>query len=154
MTQVAQGAARGQPGRGRAHLEINRVEYIVRGVGQIEDMEDIEQTVVVERDGTPTPRRASSARVGLGPAARRGALDVGGAEAVGGVVVARYGENPVEVIEQHQGQDRSSSRQACPQRTLPDGRVSQVTVVPFYDRIGGGRGDAWTRCPRRSFSRS
>jgi Cu(I)/Ag(I) efflux system membrane protein CusA/SilA len=62
-------------------------------------------------------------------------LDKEGVEAVGGVVVARYGSNPMEVI---QGvKDKIAGMQTgLPQKTLPDGTVSKVTLVPFYDRSG------------------
>ena len=117
---------------GARTMEINRVEYVVRGVGQLETLKDLEAVVVAQREGKPV-RVRDVARVQLGPANRRGALDVGGAQSVGGVVVARYGANPVEVIEELRAQIQSIS-QALPRRTLPDGRTSQVTLVPFYDR--------------------
>src|SRR3546814_8535154 len=73
--------------------------------------------------------------VTFGPAPRRGGLDKGGAEAVGGVVVARYGANPMEVI----GNVKAKIEEIAPglpQKTLEDGTVSKVTIVPFYDRTG------------------
>ncbi|MEA2068499.1 MAG: efflux RND transporter permease subunit, partial [Verrucomicrobiota bacterium] len=73
--------------------------------------------------------------VALGPATRRGALDKGGAPAVGGVVVARYGDNPLKVI-QNVKEKIAATAQSLPRKTLADGTVSQVTVVPFYDRTG------------------
>ncbi len=132
LTQVARALREANRDVGARTVEINRVEYIVRGVGQVEDLEDIAQAVVLERDGKPLLIE-DLARVGAGPAARRGVLDVGGAEAVGGVVVARYGENPVEVIEALESQI-AQIQPGLPSRTMPDGRISQVTIVPFYDR--------------------
>lgn len=89
---------------GAKTFETSGMEYIVRGKGflgtdgdQHKAMRDIEQTVIMLRDGVPV-RVADVARVQLGPDFRRGALDFNGAEAVGGVVVMRYGENPREVI--------------------------------------------------------
>ena len=73
------------------------------------------------------------AKVSLGPAQRRGILDKEGAEVVGGVVVARYGANPLEVINNVKEQIDEISR-GLPSKTLKDGTVSQVTIVPFYDR--------------------
>ena len=70
-----------------------------------------------------------------GPALRRGALDKEGAEAVGGVVVVRYGENPLRVI-QNVKEKITQIAPGLPRKRLPDGRVSQVTIVPFYDRSG------------------
>ncbi|MEK7719790.1 MAG: efflux RND transporter permease subunit, partial [Bacteroidota bacterium] len=75
------------------------------------------------------------ARVAFGPATRRGGLDKSGSEAVGAVVVARYGSNPMEVI--NNVKEKIKEIQAgLPQKTLPDGTVSKVTIVPFYDRTG------------------
>ena len=82
---------------GAGTVEINRVEYVIRGLGFLEGLEDLEGTVVRVRDNVPI-RVRDVARVTLGPAPRRGALDRGGAEAVGGVAVVRYGYNPLQAI--------------------------------------------------------
>ncbi|MDP6506713.1 MAG: efflux RND transporter permease subunit, partial [Planctomycetota bacterium] len=82
---------------GARTIEVNRVEYLIRGLGFIEDLSDIENTVIKSRENVPVYIR-NVARVSIGPAMRRGALDKEGAEAVGGVVVVRYGENPLEII--------------------------------------------------------
>ncbi|MDZ7720065.1 MAG: efflux RND transporter permease subunit [Balneolaceae bacterium] len=71
--------------------------------------------------------------VTMGPAQRRGALDKAGAEAVGGVVVARQGANPQQVIDNVKGKITEISS-GLPSKTLSDGSVSKVTIVPFYDR--------------------
>ncbi len=117
---------------GARTIEINKVEYLIRSLGFIKDIEDIEQAVVVQRDHVPI-RVKDVARVGLGPDDRRGALDKAGAEAVGGVVVARFGENPLAVIERVKARI-AEIEPGLPQRTLEDGRVSKVRIVPFYDR--------------------
>jgi Cu(I)/Ag(I) efflux system membrane protein CusA/SilA len=83
---------------GAKSIEINRVEYFVRGIGFIEKVSDIENSVVKVVDNVPVLVK-HVANVSLGPAMRRGALDKEGAEAVGGVVVARYGDNPLAVIQ-------------------------------------------------------
>ncbi|MCB9706837.1 MAG: efflux RND transporter permease subunit [Myxococcales bacterium] len=118
---------------GARTLEINGAEYMIRGLGFIESTEDLEEVVVAAREHTPI-RVKDVARVGLGPALRAGVLDSGGAEAVGGVVVVRYGENPLAVI------DRVKAKIAEIGHGLPsrevDGRRAQVTLVPFYDRTG------------------
>ncbi len=132
LTQLASAVREANRDVGARTLEINRVEYVVRGVGQLEGLDALEEAVVTLREGRPL-RVKDLARVGLGPAQRRGALDVGGAEAVGGVVVARYGENPVEVVEAL-GERLDRLAPSLPERTLEDGRTSKVTVVPFYDR--------------------
>lgn len=82
---------------GARTIEVNRVEYVIRGLGFIENLDDIRNTVVAVRENVPV-RIADITEVTLGPALRRGALDKEGAEAVGGVVVVRYGQNPLEAI--------------------------------------------------------
>lgn len=115
-------------------VEINRVEYFLRGLGWIEGIEQIEQAEITARDGVPV-RVRDVAQVSTGPAPRRGALDKGGAEAVGGVVVVRYGANPLAVIGGLKEKIAEISA-GLPRKTLPDGTVSQLTIVPFYDRTG------------------
>jgi len=120
---------------GAKGIEINRVEYFIRGVGFIQSVKDIENSVIkVGANHVPVLIK-HIAQVGLGPAARRGALDKGGAPAVGGIVVARYGSNPLEVIKNVKIKIAETA-QSLPSKTLKDGTLSQVTVVPFYDRTG------------------
>ncbi|MGD8605485.1 MAG: efflux RND transporter permease subunit, partial [Anaerolineales bacterium] len=119
---------------GARTIEINKVEYVVRGIGFIESLDDIENTVIKERDNIPV-RIKDVATVSLGPTLRRGVLDKGGAEAVGGVVVVRYGENPLAAIKNVKAKIAEISP-GLPKKVLPDGRESQVTIVPFYDRTG------------------
>jgi len=117
---------------GARTIEVNRAEYVVRGLGLLRGIEDLEQTVVRVRDGIPL-MLSDIAHVGTGPALRRGALDRGGAEAVGGVVVVRHGANPMQVLDAvHRKIDEI--RPGLPSRTLEDGSLSRVEVVPFYDR--------------------
>ncbi len=82
---------------GAKAIELNRVEYFIRGIGFIRDVADIEASVVKVVDNVPILVK-DVATVTQGPALRRGALDKEGAEAVGGVVIARYGDNPLEAI--------------------------------------------------------
>jgi Cu(I)/Ag(I) efflux system membrane protein CusA/SilA len=119
---------------GARTLEVNRVEYVVRGIGFIKTAEDIEYTVVRMRDNVPIYVK-DVANVVLGPAMRRGALDKEGAETVGGVVVVRYGENPLAAIK-HVKEKIAEISPGLPEKTLADGRTSKVTIVPFYDRTG------------------
>jgi len=119
---------------GARTIEINKAEYVIRGLGFIEEVADLEKTVVRQSGNVPI-RVADVATVSLGPAMRRGALDKGGAEVVGGVVVVRYGENPLATIKNVK-QKMEEIKPGLPKRTLADGRVSQVTIVPFYDRTG------------------
>ena len=117
---------------GAQTLEINLAEYFVRGLGYVKSIEDIENAVVTVSDNVPI-RIKDIAVVNIGPETRRGVLDKSGAEAVGGVVVARYGANPLEVINNVKNQINELSP-GLPTKTLADGTVSQVTIVPFYDR--------------------
>ena len=82
---------------GARTIEINKVEYVIRGIGFIRKVKDIEDIVVKVKDNIPIYMR-NIGNVVLGPALRRGALDKGGTEAVGGVAVVRYGENPLAAI--------------------------------------------------------
>lgn len=117
---------------GAQTLEINKAEYLVRGLGYVESLEDIESAVVKVKNFTSIHVR-DIAKVSFGPAERRGILDKEGAEVVGGVVVARYGANPLEVI--NNVKDKISDLSTgLPSKILKDGRTSKLTVVPFYDR--------------------
>ena len=73
---------------GAKTIEINKAEYLVRGLGYIQSISDIENTVVTSENNVPIFIKDVS-KVSLGPAERRGILDKEGAEVVGGVVVAR-----------------------------------------------------------------
>lgn len=117
---------------GAQTIESNRVEYLVRGLGYLESLSDLEQAVIEVRDNVPI-RVSDVAHVGFGPAPREGILDKSGAEVVGGVVVARDGENPLQVIKNVKARIAEIST-GLPRKTLEDGTVSQLTIVPFYDR--------------------
>lgn len=117
---------------GAQTLEMNQAEYLVRGLGYVKSIGDIENAVV-DAENYTSIRIKDVAKVSLGPATRRGLLDKEGAEVVGGVVVARYGANPMEVINNVKDQIAELSS-GLPSKVLADGRTSQVTIVPFYDR--------------------
>jgi Cu(I)/Ag(I) efflux system membrane protein CusA/SilA len=119
---------------GARTIEVNKVEYVIRGLGFIENLSDIERTVVKVNENVPIFIK-DIAKVSYGPALRRGALDKGGAEAVGGVVAVRYGYNPLEAIKNVKKKIEEISP-GLPEKTLADGTVSKVTVIPFYDRTG------------------
>ncbi|MHC4329380.1 MAG: efflux RND transporter permease subunit, partial [Planctomycetota bacterium] len=165
---------------GAKTIELSRVEYFIRGVGFIKQISDIEDSVVKVVDNVPVLVK-DVATVTQGPALRRGALDKGGAEAVGGVVVARYGDNPLAVIknvkkkiaeispglpskvhvdfsqvtaeeirrygQEHDFESYSGAKinqdawltylREIPAEDWPQwATISQVNVVPFYDRTG------------------
>ena len=113
-------------------LEKNGVEFFIRGVGFIKSVEDLEKIVIRQEGGTPIQVK-HVASVTLGPDFRRGALDKAGVEAVGGVALMRYGENPQHVVERVKAKIKQLEA-GLPQKTLADGRISKVRIVPFYDR--------------------
>jgi copper/silver efflux system protein len=119
---------------GARTIEYNKVEYLIRGLGYIENLSDLEESVIISNNNVPI-RIKDVAKVQFGPATRRGGLDKGGSEAVGGVVVARYGANPLQVIDRVKEKIKEFEA-GLPSKTLADGTVSRVTVVPFYDRTG------------------
>ncbi len=104
-------------------LEVNDSEYMVRGIGLLGGLKDIENISLGALNGTPV-YLGNVATVQLGPEFRRGVLDKNGKEAVGGVVVTRYGANAREVIA------AVKEKIAEIQPGLPKG----VRIVPFYDR--------------------
>lgn len=107
-------------------IEIAEIEYLIRGSGYVQNIKDLEQIVIklTEKDKIPIYLKDVSV-VQLGPEAQRAATDFNGeGSAVGGVVVMRYGENPLKVI---QG-IKTKIKEIEP--TLPKG----VKIIPWYDR--------------------
>ncbi|MHC4663451.1 MAG: efflux RND transporter permease subunit [Planctomycetota bacterium] len=119
---------------GARTIDVNDVEYVIRGIGFIKNLADIEDAVIKVNDNVPIYVK-NVAKVSFGPALRRGALDKEGAEVVGGVVVVRYGENPLTVINSVKDKIKEITP-GLASKTLPDGTVSKVKIVPFYDRTG------------------
>ncbi|PKL46397.1 MAG: acriflavine resistance protein B [Candidatus Riflebacteria bacterium HGW-Riflebacteria-2] len=117
---------------GAGTIEINRAEYVIRGIGFIKSLDDLKSSVIKSVNGVGITI-GNIARVTSGPATRRGALDKEGAEVVGGVVVTRFGANPLEVIGKVKHKI-SEIAPGLPERTLADGSLSRVKIVPFYDR--------------------
>lgn len=132
LEEVVEAVRRSNRDGGARTIEVNRVEYLVRGLGYVKSVKDLEEAVVTVRQGVPI-RLKELAWVSIGPAPRRGLLDKEGAEVVGGVVVARYGANPLEVIQKVKEKIREIAP-GLPKKELSDGRVSRLTIVPFYDR--------------------
>lgn len=104
-------------------IEENGMEFVVRGVGLVKQVSDLEGIVLMEKNGTPIYLR-DVASVEIGGDFRRGTLDVDGREVVGGIVVMRTGENAMEVIR------RVKEKIAQLSPSLPPG----VTIRSFYDR--------------------
>jgi Cu(I)/Ag(I) efflux system membrane protein CusA/SilA len=119
---------------GAETVELNNVEYIIRGLGYVKNLDDLDLSVIAVRNNVPV-RIKDVAHVSFGPATRRGGLDKAGSEAVGAVVVARYGSNPMDVINNLKEKIKEIDA-GLPQKTLPDGSISKVSIVPFYDRTG------------------
>ncbi len=132
LNQVVKAVKLSNKDIGAQTLEINQAEYLVRGLGYVKSISDIENAVVTSENFTSIKIK-DIGKVSLGPATRRGLLDKEGAEVVGAVVVARYGANPMEVINNVKGKINELSS-GLPSKVLADGRTSQVTIVPFYDR--------------------
>ena len=104
-------------------MEVGSTEEMVRGIGLIGGLSDIEHISLGAYNGTPVTV-GNVASVQLGPEFRRGVLDKDGKEAVGGVVVIRYGANAREVI--------AAIKQKIDE--IQPGLPAGVKIVPFYDR--------------------
>jgi len=128
LTQVIDAIRKGNNEVGGRLLEFAGTEYMVRGRGYVQSVDDIERIAigVDAASGTPILVR-NVAQVGIGPDLRRGVADFDGlGDAVGGIVVMRHGENALAVI------NRVKARLDELKSTLPEG----VEVVPTYDRSG------------------
>lgn len=134
ISEVMQAVRKSNQEVGARTLEYNRAEYLIRGLGYISSIEDLEKSAVKASGYTPV-LLGDIAHITTGPAPRRGGLDKMGQEAVGGVVVARHGSNPMNVIEELK-EKIEEIEPGLPSKTLEDGTVSKVNIVPFYDRSG------------------
>lgn len=124
LGEVYSAVARSNSSVGGRVVHQGNAEYLIRSVGWIESIDDIRDTVVARRDsGTPIYVRQLGS-VQVGPAFRRSALEKDGKEVVGGVVLMRYGGNPLEVTR------KIKEKITALQAGLPEG----VRIVPFYDR--------------------
>jgi len=123
LSTVVDAVRRSNANVGGNVVEQNGQWSVVRGVGLISSLADVENIVIGASAGTPIYVR-NVANVKIGDAFRVGVLDRDGKEAVGGVVIARYGVNTLDVIERVKAKINSL------QGGLPQG----VKIVPFYDR--------------------
>lgn len=112
-------------------VENNRFEFFIRGKGFVRNVQDIENVVIRQEAGTPIYVK-NVATVRLGPEFRRGALDNAGREATGAVVLMRYGENPLAVI--NRVKQKIAEIEPGLRLTLPSGKAVEVKIVPYYDR--------------------
>jgi copper/silver efflux system protein len=106
-------------------LEMSETEFMVRGLGYIKNLEDIKEIAVgVDDKGTPL-RIRDIANVNFGPELRRGLVDLNGeGEVAAGIVIMRYGENALDVI------NGVKQKLEALKAGLPEG----VEIVPVYDR--------------------
>ncbi len=111
---------------GGRELDRYGTTYLVRGKGYITSLEDLRLVVVATDDnGTPVLLRDVAKNIALGPEMRRGAGELNGeGEAVGGIVVVRFGQNVLEVI------DRIKKKIEEVKPSLPEG----IEIVTTYDR--------------------
>ncbi|HUO84232.1 MAG TPA: CusA/CzcA family heavy metal efflux RND transporter [Thermoanaerobaculia bacterium] len=126
INQVIQAVRASNEDVGGRVIEIAGHEHMIRGRGYITDPKDLESVPLMSRNGVPVLIR-DVADVTLGPDLRRGTAELNGeGEAVGGIVIMRYGENALQVI------DRVKERLEDVKASLPEG----VELVITYDRSG------------------
>ena len=121
--QVFNAVAANNANVGAKVVEQNGQEYVIRGLGLVKSIEDINNIVITQNSNIPVSVR-DVARVELGPDFRRGVLTKSGNEAAGGIVIQRANENTLNVIE------RVKEKIKEVQPTLPAG----MKIVPFYDQ--------------------
>jgi copper/silver efflux system protein len=123
LGEVYSAVSRANSAVGGGVVQKGNAEYLIRSVGWIKGLDDLRRTVVAARNGVPIDLQ-TLATVQMGPAVRRSVLEKDGNEAVGGVVLMRHGENPLEVTR------RVKQKINAIQSGLPEG----VRIVSFYDR--------------------
>jgi Cu(I)/Ag(I) efflux system membrane protein CusA/SilA len=125
VTRVMEAVRASNEDVGAMVLEMSEREYMIRGLGYLKDIEDIED-IVVASTGHGTPIRvADIATVRLAPDVRRGVADLDGrGDVVGGIVVMRFGENALATIE----------RVKEKLEQLESGFPAGLVVTPVYDR--------------------
>lgn len=131
LSDVKRAVANSNVEVGAGNMEMNGVDYLVRGIGFVESLDDIRESVVVLREGYQPVLVKDVASVSFGPARRRGALDVDGAEAVGGVVTVREGTNPYQAIQNVQ-RELAVLAPSMPRRAVVDWtQTTPQEVVAF-----------------------
>jgi Cu(I)/Ag(I) efflux system membrane protein CusA/SilA len=131
LPEVYEAVRRSNLDVGAKVVENNAYEFFIRGIGFVKKLSDVENIVIRQEGGTPIFVK-NVATVQLGPDFRRGALDNAGREAVGGVVLMRYAENPLHVLERVK--EKIKEIEPGLRVTLSDGSQVAVRIVPFYDR--------------------
>ncbi|MCF6292244.1 MAG: efflux RND transporter permease subunit [Robiginitomaculum sp.] len=127
LSKVRTAIQRGNQETGGRVIEMAEAEYMVRASGYIKSEEDLKLIPLkVTKDGTPILLR-DVAEIRLGPELRRGIGELNGeGEAVGGVIIMRYGENAMQTIE------LVKAKLETLKKSLPEG----VEIVTTYDRSG------------------
>lgn len=123
LGEIYSAVSRSNSSVGGRVIHKGNAEYLIRSVGWIRNIDDIRNTVITERNGIPIYVK-TVATVQTGPGFKRSVLEKDGREVVGGVVLMRYGENPLEVT--RKVKEKISS--------LAAGLPENVRIVPFYDR--------------------
>ncbi len=123
IQQITEAIERSNRNVGASVIENQGREFTIRGLGIIKDLKDLRQLVIGARNGVSITV-GDVARVEMGPGFRRGLLDNGGREVVGGVVVARQGSNTLQVIEGIQKKIEE----------IRPGLPAGVEIIPFYNR--------------------
>ncbi|WP_043649610.1 efflux RND transporter permease subunit, partial [Chitinilyticum litopenaei] len=124
MMAVNEAIRRSNQDVGGRVIEMAETEYMVRGKGYLKGADDLRQIVLKAKDGTPVLLQ-DVARIEIGADERRGIAELNGdGEAVGGVVMARVGENALHVI------DNTKAKLSELKAALPEG----LDVIPVYDR--------------------
>ena len=123
LGQIYGAIAKSNSSVGGGVVQKGNAEYLIRGVGWIKNLDDIRNTVITQRGGVPI-KVGDVASVQMGTEFRRSVLEKDGKEVTGGVVMMRYGENPLEVTKRIKAKIREL------QKGLPAG----MRIVPFYDR--------------------
>ncbi len=123
LGEVYSAVARSNSSVGGRIVQKANSEYLVRSAGWITSLDDVKKIVIKSTGGTPV-YVTNVASVQYGSSMRRASLEKNGNEAVGGVVLMRYGENPLQVT------NRIKKKIEQLQAGLPEG----VRIVPFYER--------------------
>lgn len=131
LPEVYEAVRRSNIDVGAKVVESNRFEFFIRGKGFVRSVQDIENVVIRQESGTPIYVK-NVATVQLGPQFRRGTLDNAGREATGAVVLMRYGQNPLAVI--NRVKQKIVEIEPGLRVTLPSGKAVPVQIVPYYDR--------------------
>ena len=121
---------------GAKSIEVNRTEYFIRGIGFVKTVADLENSVIKVNDNNVPVLIRHIANVHLGPATRRGALDKGGAPVVGGVVVARYGDNPLRVISNVK-EKIDETKDSLPEKVVVDYKLTSRTDLETFAESHG-----------------